>query len=99
MPVKTTAQVLALLQEYHQELQRFGVKRCGVFGSFARDTAIHPQSDVDILAIEWRAMAGTLDRLIHNYFGIDYDIVWDVVVNKIPTLDAEIRLILKQEYP
>ena len=39
------------------------------------------------------------DRLIHSYFGVDYDIVWDVVVNKIPTLDAEIGLILKQEYP
>ena len=44
-------------------------------------------------------MAGMLDRLIHNDLGVDYDIVWDIVINKIPTLDAEIRLILTQEYP
>jgi len=39
------------------------------------------------------------DRLIHSYFGVDYDIVWDVVTNKIPTLEREIRRLLNEEQP
>ena len=48
MPVHTKAQVLALLHKHQQELRRFGVNCCDVFGSFVRDAA-HDQSDVDIL--------------------------------------------------
>lgn len=45
-------------------------------------------------SIQWKNMAGMRDRLIHDYIGINYSIVWDVVKNKIPGLNTQIQEIL-----
>lgn len=50
----------------------------------------HPQ-------IEWRAISGMRDKVIHHYFGVDYDIVWDVAVNKVPKLREQVESILTEE--
>ena len=44
--------------------------------------------------IEWRKMSATRNRLIHDYFGVDYDIVLDIIKNKLPDLQFDIQKIV-----
>jgi uncharacterized protein with HEPN domain len=48
-------------------------------------------------SIEWKNMAGMRDRLIHNYIGVNYSIVWDVVKTKIPKLASQIKEVIDEE--
>jgi uncharacterized protein with HEPN domain len=76
-----------------ETLQRAFVRSLEIIGEAAKKVpdnfrGEHPD-------IEWRAMAGIRDRLIHDYFGVDYEIVWDAVQNRIPELRRQIATILE----
>jgi len=48
--------------------------------------------------IPWKRMAGMRDRLIHGYFGIDFEIVWETASRLIPELAPKLSAVLEAEH-
>jgi uncharacterized protein with HEPN domain len=50
--------------------------------------ALHPE-------IPWKGMAGLRDRLVHHYFGVDYEAVWATMVEDLPGMETRVRVALE----
>lgn len=55
---------------------------------------VDPDFKLEHPEVEWRKMSNTRNRLIHDYFGVDYDIVWDIITSKLPYLEQAIQSII-----
>ena len=47
--------------------------------------------------VEWREISRTRDKIIHYYFGVDLDIIWDIITVDIPPLIEKLQNILEKE--
>ena len=75
-----------------ETLQRAFVRSLEIIGEATKK--VPDQFRQQYPMIEWRAMAAMRDRLIHGYFSVDYELVWDIVENRIPALRNQIALIM-----
>ena len=63
-----------------------------VAGLTAELRARHPQ-------IEWRRVSGLRNALVHEYFGVDRPMVWEVAIVEAALLRDQVAAILKAEFP
>jgi uncharacterized protein with HEPN domain len=48
-------------------------------------------------SVEWRKIADFRNVLAHQYFGIDYEIMWEIIKQKLPLLREGIQSIIEHE--
>ncbi|MDB5286905.1 MAG: hypothetical protein JWR05_1854 [Mucilaginibacter sp.] len=46
--------------------------------------------------VDWHKIRGLRNRIVHNYFGIDYSIIWSVKENYLSVLIAEVKELLNK---
>ena len=64
------------------------VRNLGVIGEAARRL---PQAFVDRHPeIPWRRIVGLRNRIVHDYFNVDLDLVWETIRGELPALESEL---------
>jgi uncharacterized protein with HEPN domain len=79
----------------NETLKRASVRSLEIIGEATKK--IPADFKVKWKSIQWKNMAGMRDRLIHDYIGVNYFIVWDVMKNKIPEMNKQISEFLDKK--
>ncbi|MEW6750071.1 MAG: DUF86 domain-containing protein [Candidatus Latescibacterota bacterium] len=73
------------------------VRNIQILGEAAKNTSEALRLQYD--QVPWRSIAGMRDRLVHGYFGVNLEIVWNVVTRALPDLEVRLRQVLADICP
>ncbi len=76
-------------------LQDAVIRNVEVIGEAAKRVSIQTRDRMPTL--DWKAICGMRDVLIHDYIGVDLDEVWNVASSRIPELQTELERYLRDE--
>lgn len=78
----------------HPMIQDAVLRNMEILGEAAKRVSAPVRSQAP--EIPWREMAGMRDKLIHDYFGVDLSLVWDVVASELPDARDRITVLLER---
>jgi uncharacterized protein with HEPN domain len=95
---------ISLIQEYTKGMSEHGfisnsmahdavVRQIEIIGEAARNVSDEFQEQHSDLP--WDKMTGIRNKIIHEYFNINYSIVWDTIQDDLPLLKKSVKKILK----
>jgi uncharacterized protein with HEPN domain len=80
-----------------EELQDAVIRNVEVIGEAAKRVSAETRGR--LASLDWKAICGMRDVLIHDYIGVDLDEVWNVASPPIPELQAVLEQFLEGEGP
>lgn len=78
----------------NEDLKRAFTRSIEIMGEASKNVSEEIRNNYS--AIDWRGMARMRDKLIHHYFGVDYDLVWEVVMDEVPKINAQLLELIQK---
>ena len=72
----------------NEDLRRAFIRSLEIIGEASKKIPIEIKAKIDL---PWKEIAGMRDKLIHDYFGVDYSIIWKTIEDDIPVLLNQIK--------